>query len=150
MFVFHDFGTLTDEVVDLTVAAHVERDPAEGLAPAYGFYIHPHGLKEIAGRIYLRLVNSTYVHLYAGHIGYGVFPRFRGQGYAARACQVVRPVAKHHGFDALWITCNPDNWASRKTCERIGANLVEIIEVDPNTPIYRDGETHKCRYLWEI
>lgn len=150
MFVFHDFGTLTDHVVDLVIGAKIERDPAEGLAPAYGFDIMPHGEREIAGRIYLRMVNSTYVHLYAGHIGYWISPAFRGRRFAGRACELIRPVAHHHGFSTLWITCNPDNWASRRTCERIGATLVEIIDVDPKTPIYRDGERQKCRYLWEI
>ncbi|MDJ0755604.1 MAG: GNAT family N-acetyltransferase [Ardenticatenaceae bacterium] len=150
MFAFHNFNRLSDGIIDLTTAVHVVSDPDEGLAPAYGFHIHPHGRPDVAGRIYLRLVNSPYVTLYAGHVGYGISPPYQGNRYAARACLLIRPVALHHGFEELWITCNPDNWASRRTCEIIGAQLVEIIEVDPSTPIYQDGETHKCRYLWQI
>jgi tagatose 1,6-diphosphate aldolase len=150
MFNFHDFGLLSDGVIDLKIAVKITNDPDEGLAPAYGFDICPTGESKSAGRLYLRMVESSYVKLYAGHIGYGVSPKFQGQRFAARACSLIKPVALHHGFVELWITCNPDNWPSRKTCEIIGATLVEIIDVDPKTPIYQDGEHQKCRYLWKL
>ena len=34
-----------------------------------------------------------------------------------------------HSLDRLWITCDPDNRASRTTCERLGAVLVEVVTV---------------------
>jgi tagatose 1,6-diphosphate aldolase len=51
---------------------------------------------------------------------------------------------------ALWITCNPDNHASRRTCERLGARLVEIVPVPKTDPLYARGETEKCRYRIEL
>jgi hypothetical protein len=47
-----------------------------------------------------------------------------------------------------FITCNPDNWPSRKTCEWIGATLVEIVDLPPENDQYKEGERQKCRYRW--
>ena len=45
-------------------------------------------------------------------------------------------------MDVLWITCNPDNWPSRKTSEWIGATLVEIVDLPPENDQYkRRGKT---------
>ena len=75
---------------------------------------------ERIGNISLRLGRTEFIERYAGHIGYGVDLAHRGHGYAARACRLVFPVAKRNGFTVLWITCNPENVASRRTCERAG------------------------------
>jgi predicted acetyltransferase len=87
---------------------------------------------------------------YGGQIGYGVHESFRGNHYAAKACLLLKSVAKQYGMDVLWITCNPDNWPSRKTCESIGATLVEIVNVPENNDMYQRGEKQKCRYRWII
>ena len=45
----------------------------------------------------------------------------------------------------LIITCNPDNLPSRRTCERLGGELLEIAELpEDNDMRVEDGETHKC------
>jgi tagatose 1,6-diphosphate aldolase len=41
------------------------------------------------------------------------------------------PLAVRHGLSELWITCNPDNIASRRTCEAAGAELVEVVDLPP-------------------
>ena len=46
----------------------------------------------------------------------------------------------------LWICCNPENWASRKTCEYAGAELIEIIDVPPGNDLYDRGDRLNCRY----
>ena len=86
------------------------------------------------------------VALYAGNFGYNVDPEFRGQRLAERACRLLIPFAVRHGFDHLWITCDPDNSASRKTCERLGATLIEVVTLPEDLDMYRDGEREKCRY----
>jgi tagatose 1,6-diphosphate aldolase len=53
-------------------------------------------------------------------------------------------------MDVVWITCNPDNWASRRTCERLGCQLVDIVELPEHIDMYQDGERQKCRYRWII
>jgi tagatose 1,6-diphosphate aldolase len=46
----------------------------------------------------------------------------------------------------LWITCNPENVASRRTCELVGGELVDIVELPPDIDMYKEGERQKCRY----
>ena len=46
----------------------------------------------------------------------------------------------------LWVTCNPDNIASRRTCELAGGVLVEIVDLPEDIDMYQEGERRKCRY----
>jgi len=50
----------------------------------------------------------------------------------------------------FWITCNPDNAASRRTCELAGAVLVEIVDLPEDIDMYQEGERQKCRYRLEL
>ncbi|MEE8418514.1 MAG: hypothetical protein V3S02_00210, partial [Dehalococcoidales bacterium] len=70
--------------------------------------------------------------------------------YAARACNLIKQVALDHGLKTLWITCNPDNVPSRRTCEILGCELVEIEDLPEETDLYRDGDRQKCRYRWDL
>jgi tagatose 1,6-diphosphate aldolase len=76
-----------------------------------------------------------------------VYPPARGRHYAERAARLLLPLARRHGMSELWITCNPDNAASRRTCERLGGELVEIVPIPPDHAFYSRGERAKCRYL---
>ncbi|MGC4032889.1 MAG: GNAT family N-acetyltransferase [Tepidisphaeraceae bacterium] len=91
--------------------------------PGYHFWMRLSPLSEppvpFAGTVSLRLGDDDELKRYWGHIGYGVFPPARGQHYAERACRLILPLAKKHGLEELWITTNPDNIASRRTCERL-------------------------------
>jgi tagatose 1,6-diphosphate aldolase len=106
----------------------------------------PAGAGVIAGRIDLRVGDTEHLRYYAGQIGYGVEPLHRGHPYAARAVRLLMPLARRHGLAELWITCNPDNIASRRTCELAGAEFVEIVDLPPDNDMYRRGERQKCRY----
>jgi predicted acetyltransferase len=50
----------------------------------------------------------------------------------------------------VWITCNPENVASRRTCQRLGARLIDVVQVPKDHPFRTRGETAKCRYLMEL
>jgi predicted acetyltransferase len=100
----------------------------------------------IVGGIGLRLSSKSTIEQYYGHFGYHVYPAARGRQYAERACRLLLPLARRHGFKSLWITCNPENVASRLTCERLGARLIEVVPVPTDDMLYARGETHKCRY----
>jgi predicted acetyltransferase len=100
--------------------------------------------------ITLRVGRSPPSELYYGHVGYHVFPAARGQHYAERACRLLLPLARRHGLNPLWITCNPDNLASRRTCERLGMRLVETVAVPGEDALYLRGEREKCRYRLDL
>jgi predicted acetyltransferase len=64
--------------------------------------------------------------------------------------RLVIPLAKAHGMTHLWITCNPENAASRRTIERLGATFVEVVDIPKSNLLYEKGERQKCRYRLDI
>ena len=113
-------------------------------APTYRFVIGV-GDQEV-GWIDLRVAESDFFVRFAGQIGYVIDPQFRGNRYATRALRLLRPLARRHGLATLWITCNPENIASRRTCELAGASFVEIVDLPEDCEMYAAGERQKCRY----
>jgi tagatose 1,6-diphosphate aldolase len=104
----------------------------------------------IAGAIGFRIGSNHTIEMYYGHFGYHVYPPARGHHYAERACRLLLPLAYRHGLRTLWITCNPDNYASRRTCERLGARLVSIVPVPEEDALYVRGDREKCRYSLDL
>lgn len=122
---------------------------SEGLdgVPAYLFDIVFHDGTRI-GQIDLRLKATPFLDRYGGQVGYGIDRPFRGNGYAASACELLAKVAKREGFHQLWITCNPDNVASIRTCEKIGARFIDQVQVPLGSELWRRGDREKLRFLW--
>ncbi len=150
MFKFHNPGKLIDGDLELVLAEKHPGDPAIGYVPAYKFKMRLVGQEKEIGRIELRIGNTNRIVMYGGHIGYGVAPEHRGHRYAARACRLLLPLARSHGLKTLWITCNPDNVASRRTCELAGAKFVEIVDLPEDIDMYQEGERQKCRYRLDL
>ena len=148
-FEFTDLDLLTDGTIDLRIEAKVPADPSKGYVPAYHYTIALHATTEKVGIIRLR-VGHTPSLLTAGHIGYEVDERHRGHHYAARACLLIGRVARAHGLSPIIITCDPENVASRRTCERIGASLRGTYDVPTDHEMYRDGRRKVCRYEWYV
>ena len=148
------------KIMDFLRAAPMGRQAADaqsGRVPAYHFWMRlttPGGVGEppvtIVGGLGLRIGTNAEIERYSGNIGYHVYPPARGRHFAERACRLVLPLARRHGMQQLWITCNPDNAASRRTCERLGARLIDTIPIPPDHPFRLRGETAKCRFLIEL
>ena len=149
MFEFHDPSRLADEELELVLVEKYPGDPSIGYVPAYRFRMTLVGQHEEIGRIDLRIGNMHHLVMYAGHIGYRVIPEHRGHGYAEKSCRLLLPLARSHGLKTLWITCSPDNIASRRTCELADAEFIEIVDLPENTDMYQKGERRKCRYRLE-
>lgn len=150
MFEFHDPGRLIDEDLELVLEEKHPGNCVKGSVLAYRFKMILVGQDKEIGRIELRVGDTNHIVMYAGHIGYGVVPEHRGHRYAARACRLLLPLARRHGLKTIWITCNPDNIASRRTCELVGAQLVEIVDLPQDTDMYQEGERQKCRYRLDL
>jgi tagatose 1,6-diphosphate aldolase len=146
---------------------HTTMDHSKGLSNGYTFWMRiraasageatpasasaaPPPETVMAGSISLRIGHSRNLDLYLGHIGYHVLPPARGHHFAERAARLLIPVARAHGHKMLWITCNPDNLASRRTCERLGAVYVDTVEVPKENSLYGQGDREKCRYRLEM
>lgn len=133
--------------LDRTLAA----DDELGYVPAYIFTICRCSDDEEVGGCDLRFghngtekVNSTY---YGGNIGYHVDEPYRGNRYAARACMLLFELAKERGMDHVVITCNPDNLASKRTCEIVGCELKELAILPEHNAMYQSGEREKLIFV---
>lgn len=147
-FKFIDPGPLVDGELEVVIVETTPADPARAWVPNYLFEMRVGGEK--AGRISLRISNAMKIVTYCGHIGYAVDPEFRGNHYAERACRLILPIAKAHDQNPVWIMCNPSNIASRRTLERLGAELVDIVRVPCNSELYEMGDRESCRYRLNV
>jgi tagatose 1,6-diphosphate aldolase len=143
-----EFGDLAEGNLRLVLREYVPADLVKGWVPTYRFSIVVDS--EQVGRIDLRLGATDFMVRFAGQVGYGIDPPYRGHRYAARALHLLKSVARIHGFDVLWISCNPENLASRRTCELAGAELVEIVDLPSDCDMYADGDRRKCRYCLSL
>ena len=137
-------------------------DPGKDIAAGYTFWMRvrqgaqplssrmPMPEVTIAGSISLRIGHSLNLDCYLGHVGYHVLPPARGHHFSERATRLLLPVARAHGHRSLWITCNPDNYASRRTCERLGAVYVDLLPVPKGNALYSQGDRQKCRYRLDL
>lgn len=147
---FIDPGPLRDGDLVLVLEETYAGNPKLNWAPAYRFQMRRPNDPHEMGRIELRIGNNDHLRLYAGHIGYRVHSPYRGHHYAARAVRLLFALARHHQLGTLWITCNPDNYASRRSCELAGLEFVEIVDLPPNTDMFQQGERQKCRYRLDL
>ncbi|GAA0180951.1 hypothetical protein SH2C18_35570 [Clostridium sediminicola] len=143
-----DYEVLSDGEIDIIIFKKSKGDALKGRSPEYKFQILLHDTNTLIGHINLRLGNSEKVINYIGHIGYGIEKQYRGNKFAAKACRIIKEVIKDHSMNKVIITCNPDNYASRKICETIGAKLIEIVDIPKTSDAYSVNETQKCRYEW--
>lgn len=143
-FAFLKPGELIDGDLQLKLKETVH--PMLGRAPAYRFDMRrlPDGSR--IGRIELRIGMTNDLVMYTGHIGYRVDPAFRGQRYAARGCLLLAGFARQHGHREIWITCDPDNAASFRTCELTGAEFLGVVPVPKHHLFYKAGSKEKCRF----
>ena len=122
-----------------------EADPVKHHSPMYEFEMVHTSQRMILGKIRLRIA-SALVLRYPGHIGFAVAQKFRGHRYAARSCQLLLPLAYAHGLKAVWLTMDPENTPSEKTCQIIGAKYVETVRIPRDHEMYGDDSRYCRRY----
>lgn len=145
---FFDTSFLKDEEISLVLERTAAANPERGWVPAYYFAIcNKDGVK--IGECDLRVGHNENTY-YGGNIGYSINEEYRGHHYAGKACLLLFELAKRHNMDYLIISCDPDNFASRKTCEYAGGKLSEIAELPEGNDMRLNGETEKCIYKFML
>ena len=119
-------------------------------SPSYYFRMVDSGTGEELGTINLRIETTPHIERHGGHIGYAVYPAHRGRRYAARSVRLLIPLAERLAIDPVWITCDPENLASRRTLGLAGAESVEIVDVPKDCIIHQRGHPRKCRYRLRV
>jgi predicted acetyltransferase len=138
------FPTLQDEILSLDLSRLASHSVHK--VPTYFFRITHAASGSEAGRINFRAAVGQHICLHAGHVGYEVYPDSRGHRYASRALILLKPLARQLGIDPISITCDPDNIASRRSCEIAGATLAGVFDVPEDCVIHRNGHPRKCLY----
>ena len=122
----------------------IEKYPGDdALLPFYFYDIYV--LQRQVGKISIR-IGDNYHAYYNGHIGYEVNEADRGHCYALAALRLVLPVARYHGMERIYITCDVSNTASRRTIERAGAKLLEITPIPTDYFAWYEGIEDHCIY----
>lgn len=145
-----EYGKISGQEIDIRIKPDTGEDLSDRWSPEYRFQILLHGTDEIIGHINVRIGDDESLEKYYGHVGYGIDEEHRGHGYAAKACRLAEKIFRDHSVHRAVITVDPDNIASRKTCEAIGASLMDILDIPPESEAYSPDETQKCRYEWII
>ena len=143
---FIDVPELSDGVTHLVCLEKTPANSERKHVPGYKFAICRGG--ERIGYIDLRIGYSDGLY-FAGQIGYAVDEKYRGNGYAGRACRLVLPVARAHGMERLLITTSQDNKSSQSVCEKLGARRVRVARLPEWHERYKDGVRWMI-YEWNV
>ncbi|MBO4562814.1 MAG: GNAT family N-acetyltransferase [Clostridia bacterium] len=145
---FYDTDDLSDGEISLRLVRTAPERPERRWLPAYYFEIClADGTK--VGTCDLRIGHNEKTYI-GGNIGYGVDEAHRGHGYAAKACRLMFMQARKHGMDHLYITCDPDNIASAKTCENAGGEFVETTLIPEDNDMYAEGKRDVTIYRFTL
>ena len=88
--------------------------------------------EEILGICEIRHFLNSGLLKYGGHMGYGVAPKHRGHGYAAKMIEMAMPFMKETGIEMCLITCVEENIASAKSILNAGGVLENEVEIIRN------------------
>ena len=112
----------------LSDTLRLETQPRGSYVPAHTYFgFDPDG--RLVGVISVRHTLNEFLLRAGGHIGYGVRPSARRQGYATAMLRAVLPKARELGLSRVMVSCNKDNLASARTIQNNGGVLEnEVLE----------------------
>ena len=117
--------------------------------PFYWYKIICNDTGETVGKISIRIGHNFHSY-YNGNIGYEIDKIFRGHNYAYHACKLALQVAKAHGMNNVYLSCNYDNIASCKTIENLGATLKEQVVPPQEYIFYHKNIKTQNIYILEL
>jgi predicted acetyltransferase len=94
---------------------------------------------QIVGRVSIRHTLNEYLAKIGGHIGYGIRPAFRRNGYATEILRQSLMIANSLGVESALLTCDDDNLGSSRTIEKCNGILESKV---------RDSEGTLKRRYW--
>lgn len=126
----------TDElkgpVVDLKQIGFFHTN-VEDHVPYYAFQIIAGG--KVIGKIALRIGFSELILIH-GHVGYEIEKEYQGHQYGYHALEMIKTLAKDHGYQAIIVTSAADNERSKKTVMRAQGQILIPDYIVPKDHIY--------------
>ena len=123
-FASDKFNLIEGEIIDLKFSSS-QKESKEHKLPAYIFDIFMHDKNTKIGQVEYQVVPANY----GGHEQNVYFTLDKGYNLKSvkyECCNLLKKVAKHHGSNALFLSCAPDDFDTRKVYESLGAYLKEI------------------------
>lgn len=149
MELFRDIKLMDDEICLEIYELRNENEDGDN-PPTYRLNIKTNAENKVVGRCSFRVGNSSNRHIkYGGNVGYDVDKPHRGNKYSLKACRLLLLLANSHRMKSVTITCAPENMASRRICELLGANLVSILDLPKDDYNYINHGTTQ-HYVYEI
>ena len=108
----------------------LENDPPRLMVPGTLLFLTDGD--DILGAYEIRHFLNSGLMKYGGHIGYGVAPKYRGNGYAAKMIAMSMPLMKQLDIDKALLCCVSDNTASAKSILNAGGVLENEVEIIRN------------------
>jgi len=139
--------SLSDGEIFLVCMAKNPAIPEKKWVPAYNFAVCKGGEKIGEANLRIGYTNDLY---YSGQVGYAIDEAHRGNNYAARATELLKPVAKAHGMEKLIITNNEANASSMRVCEKLGAKLLRQARLPEWASLYKEGQRNVNIYEWSV
>lgn len=146
--IFFATDDLLDGEIYLKLDKTCDENKEKEWLPAYYFKICLLSNEEI-GYCDGRIGHNDNV-FYGGNIGYGINDEHRGNNYAGKACKLLFKLAKKHSLDYLYITCDPTNIASAKTCLYAGGKYINTLKLPSNNSMYLEGKREVSIYKFNI
>ncbi len=132
-----------DEAPEAFVAKLLQKETAPA-PPAVPESVHWGVVDDtVVGVIALRHRLNDQLARFGGHVGYEVRPSFRRQGVATAMLRLLLATDRARAIGRILVTCAPSNTGSRKSIERNGGVLGDII-----FPVEVQRET--CRYWIDV
>jgi predicted acetyltransferase len=94
------------------------------------YFLVIEGQSRILGAIDIRMELNEYLLNYGGNIGYGIRPTERRKGYATLMLKLALEVCRERKMQKVLVTCDADNIGSRRTIEKNGGILENIVSID--------------------
>ncbi|WP_320046679.1 GNAT family N-acetyltransferase [uncultured Ilyobacter sp.] len=91
--------------------------------------------KKVLGAIHFRHELNDDLLCRGGHIGYGIRPSERGNGYASKMLLMLLGLVEAKGYEKILITCDEGNMASAKTIENANGIFCDKIELEVETTL---------------
>jgi predicted acetyltransferase len=121
-----DFETFVKYVPEFAKGVHLP----EGHVPcSFLFAFNEAG--ELVGRTSIRHDLTDHLRKIGGHIGYAVVPKYRRRGYATEILKESLNFIKLNfpELNKVLVTCDEQNIASKKTIEKNGGILEDIVVI---------------------
>lgn len=136
-----------EEIIGPVVSLSLVQFYAEHDKLPFYLYKITHGSIQI-GKISLRLGVDEFIMM-EGHIGYDIQETYQGHNYAYYALELIKKLARAHGYHKVLITMQPHNQSSIKTVLKSSGKLISpSYPVSPSHIYYVLGYTYM--HVYEI